>query len=132
MTNGMAAGFRPYGPGKFETALDALVYGLVGNGADEEAGEIETTGLYTLLVGSFNVDGPMADFTPEQAREMTRDERIFLARQVGVIVLETSDGFVSVFWYDSQADLQDAWLDVRNDIAALGNGAEPDDLWVEA
>lgn len=127
MTSGMSAGFRPYGPGKFDTELDAVVYGLVEVGGDEEAGDIETTGLYTLLTGFTAGDGPFADFTAEQVREMTPEERAFIRRQVGAIVLENSDGFVSVFYYDREADLDDAWTDVVNDVEALDNGAEPED-----
>lgn len=105
----MSDGLREYGPGKFSLEIDAAVYDAsLEGGADEEIGDVETTGWYGILRGAID---PPADATPE--------EKAFLAAQAGAIISEDSQGFVSVEYYESETELEDAWSDIQDEIGEL-------------
>ena len=98
---------RPYGPGKFDTRLDAYIYDLSMNGCDDETGETETTGWYGLLRG-LAVDGGMADVSP--AADLTRGERAYLRKhKAGAILSADAQGFVSVAYFASTRAMEKAW-----------------------
>lgn len=48
MTN-TETGIRSYGPGKFDTILDAYVYDVSLNGADDECGESDSFGWFGMM-----------------------------------------------------------------------------------
>lgn len=96
-------GLRRYGPGKFDTMLDAYVYDLSLNGCDEETGESETTGWYGLLRGLL-IDEPFLECT------LTAAEVDYVrAHAAGAIVSEDSQGFVHVEYFDTAIALDRAW-----------------------
>jgi len=56
-------GIRPYGPGKFDTVLDAYVYELSLAGCDDEMGE---DGRWYGLLKGIQVDGAFCDASSAQ------------------------------------------------------------------
>lgn len=100
-------GIRPYGPGKFSTMLDAYVYDVsLDSGTDEECGDSSWAGRwYGLMRGGRSIfkNGDPA------CEELTEEERNLLFDSAGVIVSESSDGFVDVDYYDTDTELDAAW-----------------------
>lgn len=93
-------GIRPYGPGKFDTLLDAYLYNVSLDGCDEEIGDATETGWYGMMRGPFEYD-------PEYG-ELNGAERECLGL-AGVILCEGSTGFVTVDYYETEKELKQAW-----------------------
>ena len=115
----METGFRPYGPGKFDTMLDAAVYDASLNGLDEEMGEADGFGWYGLM------RAPLLDIREQDA--LTPEEEEFLVEQVGAIVSEDSQGFVTVTYYETTYDLDQAWAEVADAYEEWSNDAEAEE-----
>lgn len=94
-----ADAIRPYGPGKFDSMMDSFVYGLSLDGCDEETGSVEEDGWYGLLRG----------WTIPSDADLTKDERAVFASHVGAIICEDSQGFVTVDYYATPEELNEAW-----------------------
>lgn len=111
---------RSYGPGKFNTLIDEAVYHLAADGADEELAEVGF-GSRQLLRG-----GPdLSEAIPHAQTPLNDAEVDFLTRQIGAILTETSDGFITVDYYEDPELLDDAWAQVREDFSDFA-GAEED------
>lgn len=96
---------RPAPPGKFEGGyvIDESVYELMLDGPDEEVGDVFGKGMWYSLLES--LDGlDTSDFT--------EDEKEFIAEQVGAIISEDSQGFVTVEYFDSHKELEKAWREI--------------------
>jgi len=104
----MSDTLRPYGPGKFNTILDSLVYDLsLDGGPDEETGDVSETGTwYGLLRGSVEIS---ADVLSVAGETLTDSEKAFLSRQLGAILSENDQGFVSVEYFESAEELELSW-----------------------
>lgn len=101
-------GIRRYGPGKFDTIMDAWVFGQsLEGGPDDEVGESDTTGWYGYMKGPF---------TPEAGADVNADERAFLKRQKAAILSENSQGFVSVSYYTAAGEAKKAWDAIVRDV----------------
>lgn len=101
-------GIRPYGPGKFDTIVDSYVYDLSLNGCDEETGEAETTGWYGRINGPFKLSEE-----PFDQVDLTWEEKHLISTTAGCIISEDSQGFVSVEYFDSAAELEGAWCAIE-------------------
>jgi hypothetical protein len=107
---------RPYGPGKFNTMLDAAVWEFSLDGCDEATGDVETTGWYGLLRGPLTPAPNSDDLTPS--------EQAFLrAHPAGAILSEDGQGFVTIEYYRTPAERDRAWARIEQDTA----GATDDD-----
>lgn len=115
MTN--QTGIRSYGPGKFDTILDSMVYDSSLDGCDEELGDSETFGWYGLIRGQVVAD--------ETKAELTTEERALVFASVGAIVDSNSQGFVGVQYFESDAELEAAWAALEAEYAEF---AEDDDF----
>lgn len=103
----MDNGIRNYGPGKFDTMLDAYVYKLSLHGCDDECGESDTTGWHGILRG-IQVDGAFCDVGA--SADVNEDEKQFLREHsAGAIVSEDSQGFVTVEYFDNEDKREKAW-----------------------
>lgn len=109
-----ADGFRMYGPGKFTTMLDAHIWDVSMDGCDDECGDVSTIGCwYGRMAGPFETTDP----------DMTPAERNLLTKSVGVIVSEDGNGFVSVDYFDTMAELDAEWTRIMDEC----NAAEEDE-----
>lgn len=102
---------RSYGPGKFNTILDAYVYGVSmnGGGCDAEVGESCNSRWYGLMRNGrtiFQDHDPMLESLNEAEREM-------LTSAAGVILTEDSQGFVYVEYFDTMAELDAKWSEIE-------------------
>jgi hypothetical protein len=108
---------RPYGPGKFDTMLDAAVYQLSLDESDEEAGSVSEVGMWAGLM----YNGEILSQGLELAKDLdtTREERAYLAKegQAGVILTENDQGFVNVSYFKKKKDLEDEWKAIVEDLA---------------
>jgi hypothetical protein len=108
---------RPYGPGKFDTMLDAAVYQLSLDGADEEAGDVSEVGFWSGLMYNGEIMSQELEISKET--NTTREERAYLAKegQAGVILTENDQGFVNVSYFKNKKDLKDAWEAIVEDLS---------------
>jgi hypothetical protein len=99
---------RPYGPGKFNTMLDAYIYKLSLNGCDDETGSVDEIGEWYGLLKGIQVDGPFCDVAA--AAELTDDEKqVLREHKAGCIVAADSQGFVDVTYYATRKALDKSW-----------------------
>lgn len=105
MSQGKNYNLRPALPGKFEGGyvIDEVVYELSLDGADEEVGDVIEEGVWYGLLES--LDGL-------DTSGFTEDEKKFIAEQVGAIIREDSQGFVTVEYFDSHKELKKAWREI--------------------
>lgn len=99
---------RTYGPGKFNTVLDSVVYQLTSEGCDEETGSVSVTGVwYGLLRGA------LKESLYPGSKELNDEELAFLeAHKAGAIVSENDQGFVSVEYFKSAEEMNSAWSEI--------------------
>src|SRR5215831_7100505 len=99
--------FRSYGPGKYDTYATAHLHELSMDGADEECGDVSTTGWYGLLRGPF--------------------EHEQLKKYAGAIVEENDQGFVNSQLFTSKKALEKKWKSICKDVeASEGDGEDLD------
>ena len=107
----MRDGLRRYPhPGKFEGELLVAVplYQLSLDGhCDEEIGDACEGPVWFGLLR-----GPFMDITEADGEPLNEQEREFLASLAGAIVEESSDGFVSVTYYEDSDELERAWQEL--------------------
>lgn len=108
---------RPYGPGKFDTMLDAAVYQLSLDGADEEVGDVSEVGLWVGLMRNGEIMAQELELSSEL--DTTRDERTYLQTEgrAGVIITENDQGFVAVDYFKNKKDLEDEWKAIVEDLS---------------
>ena len=107
----MSDEIRPYGTGKFDTMLDAYVYAVsLDGGTDAECGSVHETGhWYGLMRHGHTI---FRDHDPFQ-EPLNDAERDLLLSSAGCILSEDSQGFVSVEYFDTAAELDDAWAEIE-------------------
>ena len=115
----METGIRRYGSGKFDTMLDAAVYEASLYGPDEEIGEADGFGWHGLM------RAPLLDIRDQE--DLTHEELEFLVDQVGVIVSEDSQGFVTVEYYETTYDLDQAWAELEEAEEGWSNDTEAEE-----
>ena len=104
---------RPYGPGKFDTILDSYVYSVsLDGGCDSECGSVDETGRwYGMMRGSLSLSH--ADKRDCDYFDLNSAERAELTKYAGVIVSEDSQGFVSVEYFKTTEELDEAWSEIE-------------------
>lgn len=106
---------RPYGPGKFNTILDAYVYSVsLDGGCDSEAGDVSEYGEWYGLMRNgrtiFRDNDPFLE-------PLNDEEREHLTSSAGVIIREDSQGFVFVNYFDSEENLDKKWAEIEKQFA---------------
>src|SRR5438128_6733812 len=105
---------RPYGPGKFNTILDSYVYQVsLEGGCDDEIGSVDEGGWFGLMRNGHTIfrdhDPLLETLNPAEQEKLTSS--------AGVILSEDSQGFVCVDYYDTDAELDEAWDALQPDKA---------------
>jgi hypothetical protein len=114
----MSRGIRGYGPGKFNTIIDSLVYDMVNQGmGSESCGDVSEVGFYaeTILLGPDSVkdaEEAAAD-DPGAKGVLTDEETDLLKNSYGAIMSENDQGFVAVDYYDTQKELEKDWAEIE-------------------
>jgi hypothetical protein len=100
-------GIRPYGPGNFNTKLDAYVYEVSLDGGTEEDCRMGDSWCSIMREGMsiFKDHDPTCD-------ELTDEEYQRLLNCAGIIMSENSDGFVHVAYYDDRRSLEAVWAEM--------------------
>lgn len=100
---------RPYGPGKFDTIMDSIVYGAsLDGGPDEECGSVQELGWYGLLHTPILND--------EERHKLTAEELRLIDASAGCILSEDSNGFVNVEYFDTKAALMSEWRETCDSV----------------
>lgn len=107
---------RRYGPGKFNTVMDAYVYDVSCNGGcDEEAGSVDENGAWYGLMRNghtiFKDHDPLLETLNEAEQEL-------LTNSAGVILQEDGNGFVTVSYYETKAELDKDWASIEEEMAS--------------
>lgn len=103
---------RPYGPGKYDTFLEAEIYEVsLSSGTSEECGSCPEVGLWAAML--------VFDEHELVDSLLTKDEHDLLRSHAGVILVENDQGFVSMSWYETFEQLILAWEDVEQEISDL-------------
>lgn len=105
-------GIRPYGPGKFDTMIDAYVYALTLNGGCDDETSDSRDGYGGTWYGRMSLQGGQAGYACADSADLTADEWTLLLNTAGVVVSEDSQGFVSVEYCDTTDELNDMWARV--------------------
>jgi len=109
----MANEIRPYGPGKFNTILDAYVYSVsLDGGTDEELSEESSSHWYGLMRHGHTI---FRDHDPF-LETLNEAEQAQLTACAGVILYQDSTGFVDVTYYDTAEELETAWTLIEGSI----------------
>lgn len=117
----MSRGIRGYGPGKFNTIIDSLVYEMTTAGmGDESCGDVSEVGFYAekVTLGDKDALKAVEDFAKEGGEELTPEEKSLIEESVGAIVVENEQGFVSVDYYDDEKELEKDWAEIEDDASA--------------
>jgi hypothetical protein len=110
-----AAGIEYRGnPGKFDNDLDHAMYLLALDGADAECGDSSVYRWYGLMTGVTRDD--TGTLSPTARQIMRRDS---MSYPLHVIVSEDSQGFVSVDYYDSAKEAEEAWEEIEEECAEM-------------
>jgi hypothetical protein len=105
----------PYRPGKYSLQIDAFVHKLTLDGCDDETGNANETGWYGLLTGSLtDFDAETTEFHKRE-NGLSAEDWEHLTQFVGAIVAENSQGFVSVEYFTTDAELTEAWARIEAD-----------------
>jgi hypothetical protein len=109
-----------YGPGKFNLLVDAIAHAYTMMGAhDDETGDVETSGWFGSIRGPIDPEGM------EQASRLSTADREFLAMNVGgAIVSEDSQGFVSVDFFRTEAELDEEWERIVEKVSEFLNDGD--------
>lgn len=96
--------------GKFEGCLliDLFAYELILQGEGEFLSDGDGGVSYT------RIDGP---FSGKSFGPLNYREQGFLGRQAGCILKESSQGFVSVQWYENAQELANQWDELEKDFS---------------
>lgn len=110
----------PY-PGKFEGELKIAeyLYQMALDGTDEEIGSADELGWYGMI--RLPDRAARISFIEEMERiateagdpPLTPEEKKMLLGLRGIIVLETGQGFFTVDWIDSKAELKRKWREIE-------------------
>jgi hypothetical protein len=121
---------RPYGPGKYSTILDSVIHALTMDGCDDETGDVQECGTwYGLLRGLSPKD---ISATARLDNQLTASEmRFVFAHQVGCIVSENDQGFVSVEYFNDREELETRWKAIEEEIAQCYADAEEEEEEIE-
>ena len=103
----MESEIRSYGPGKFDTVMDQYVYQVsLDGGCDDEISSLAWgDNWYGMMRNGSTI---FRDHDPFLDR-LNEPEQEKLTSAAGVILCETSDGFITVDYFATDAELDTAW-----------------------
>lgn len=117
----MPSDIRPYGPGKFSTIIDSLIWNLFQeNGFDDELADPSFG--WRGLVRMSPDDGPLGVLVMTENPSkipLNAAESEFLGEVCGMILTEHTNGMVSIDYFTLPEDLESTWAAMQSDYADL-------------
>lgn len=129
----MSKGIRRYGPGKFNTILDGVIYGMVNSGiGDQSCGDVSEVGFYaeSILLGPDAIPEAETEAKEFKSRTdgfLTDEEKDLIRNSYGAIMVENDQGFVSVDYYDTQEEYEADWAEIEEDASPEDEGEEDEE-----
>lgn len=121
----MTETIRPYGPGKFNTIVDSVVWELP---CERDCGSLEEDGIwYGRIDGPLDLEALQDGSLPT----LNEAERAQIAGTAGIIVSENTQGCVDVEYYDSAEDLEDAWRRCLEETSPEPSEPDEDEITTE-
>ncbi len=126
----MSKGIRRYGPGKFNTILDSVIYGMCGEGmGDESCGDVSEVGFAAekISFGDGSIKEAERIVNDFGKGPLTDEERKMIEDSVGAIMVEGEQGFVTVDYYDNEEELEKDWEEIEEDASSDAEEDEEDE-----
>jgi hypothetical protein len=116
----MSRGIRGYGPGKFNTIIDSLIYDMIGNGmGSESCGDVSEVGFYaeSILLGPDAVeDVEKAAKGDSKAKDaLSPEEADLIKNSYAAVMVENEQGFVTVDYYETKKEFDKDWAEIEDD-----------------
>jgi hypothetical protein len=112
----MSKGIRRYGPGKFNTILDSVIYGMIGDGmGDESCGDVSEVGFAAEKISLGKDAVKEAERIAAEDDGLTDEEVEMIEDSVGAIMVENDQGFVTVDYYDDEKEFEKDWEEIQDD-----------------
>jgi len=119
----MSNGIRGYGPGKFGTIIDMIVYDMIGQGmGSESCGDVSEVGFYaeTIELGPDSVKDAeeVAKEDGEKGKSkgyLTDEERELISESCCAIMVENEQGSVTVDYYEDEKEFKKDWEEIQKD-----------------
>lgn len=131
----MSKGIRRYGPGKFNTILDSVIYSMCNEGmGDESCGDVSEVGFFAEKVSLGKDAVKEAERIGAEGDGLTDEEVEMVRSSVGAIMVEGEQGFVTVDYYDNEKELEKDWEEIQDDASGEGDedeGGEAEEEEVE-
>lgn len=129
---------RPYGPGKYDTKLDAIVDTVARDWIHVDAGSVSEDGRWLGQIhgGREILDAIDLEATERQGEArgahtadtadsgLTDDERIYLAETEIMIISEYNQGFVTITYYSDIRKAENSWSDLLSDLCLCSSCGE--------
>lgn len=123
-----SGGIRRYGPGKFNTILDSILYDMIGQGmGGDSCGDVSEVGFYaeTIELGGEDAVKDVEKAAAESGDgPLTTEEKDRIRESVGAIMVENDQGFVTIDYYDDEEEMDKDWEEIEDD--ASGEDEEAD------
>ena len=115
-----SGGIRRYGPGKFNTILDSIIYSMIGEGmGSESCGDVSEVGFSadSIELGDEEALKEVERIAAENNDTLTQEEKDMVLDSYGAILVENEQGFVSVDYYDDEEEeeLDKDWDEIVDD-----------------
>jgi chaperonin cofactor prefoldin len=111
---GTVQGIRGYGPGKFDTIVDSYVYHVTLEGVDSEVGDVQDMGWFGVMGGK-DLLAAVERAASEEGDKLTPEEKELFKDDGGVIISEDGQGFVSVDYFNTKAELDQKWSEIEDE-----------------
>lgn len=105
---------RGYGPGKFDTIIDSYLYTASLDGLGEDCSDENGTWAGLMLGNLYKAVHTIA---LEENGTLTSEEAEFLRSHAGAVLVENSQGFVSVDWYELAEEAQEVFEEICADLS---------------
>jgi hypothetical protein len=129
----MSRGIRRYGPGKFNTIIDAVVYDMINSGmGGESCGDVSEVGFAaeTLLLGPEilkEAEEVASELPGPRGEPLTDEEKDLLKESYAAIMVENDQGFVTVDYYDDKKEFEKDWEEIQDDASADEDDEDDED-----
>lgn len=129
----MSRGIRRYGPGKFNTIIDSVIYGMINSGmVHESTGDVSEVGFYaeSILLGPDGVkdaEDEAEEYKSHTDGILTEEEKDLIKESYAAVMVENDQGFVTVDYYDTKKEYEKDWEEIEADASPEEEDGEEED-----
>ena len=124
----MSKGIRGYGPGKFNTILDSVIYDMIGQGMGHEScGDVSEVGFFaeSILLDDADALKDVEKAADESGDSpLTEEEKELIEGSYAAIMTENEQGFVAVDYYETKEEFESDWKEIQEEASGEGDEEE--------